>query len=125
MKGLGINANINCSIVCGLGFLSTLQQVCALSTTDFDFVPVCENHFFGVNFNEMYEIKITKTKAFLLRCFLLLFLLGLFSQVFFESKGLPLCEIESILCVKKSTHSTLFFQFQFFACILFVFMLLL
>jgi len=50
----------------------------------------CENHIFGVNFNEMYEIKITKTIAFLLRCFLLFFCWAFFSQVFFESKGLPL-----------------------------------
>jgi hypothetical protein len=78
MKGLGINANINCSIVCGLGFLSTLQQVCALSTTDFDFVPVCENHFFGVNFNEMYEIKISKTKAFFVALFPLVIFVGPF-----------------------------------------------
>jgi len=122
MKGLGINANIICFIVCGLGFLFTLQQVCALSTTDSDFVPVWKP-LFGVNFNEMYEIKRTKTKAFLLRCFLFLVLLCLFSQVFLESKGLPLRNwVHSVL---RSQHSTLFFQFQFFACILCVFMLLL
>ena len=69
------------------------------------------------------KLKELKLRLFLLRRFLFLVLLCLFSQVFLESKGLPLRNwVHSVL---RSQQSTLFFQFQFFACILCVFMLLL